>query len=240
MTLIVGQGAELDIGNVQEGTAIDDSNLKEVGVKASFFDGRLFSAIAYFEQDRTDFNAQSSTTNESVETTGIEFELRWLATENLSLTANYTQIEIINLNTLENGGRFTFLGAGDLPNVDPSAIYGGTVSGSVAGPAQKAGIPENSYSLVLQYSFLENWSALLTYFHADETPSGFTGSVILPSYDLFNAGITYAKDAWEFSANFKNITDEKYYRSNFPNLFGSSVVLPERPFHWELSATYKF
>lgn len=240
MTLIVGQGAELALDNVQEGTAVDDSTLQEIGVKGSFFDNRLYAAIAHFEQDRTDYNAQSSTTNESVETTGTEVEIRWLATESLSLSANYTQIEVINLNTEENGGRWTFLGAEDLPNADPWAAYGGTVSGWVPGPAKKAGIPETSYSLVAQYRFLDHWAAVLTYFHADETASGFTGAVTLPSYDLFNAGLSYSTDSWIVAANFKNVTDEKYYRSNFPNLFGSSVVLPEKPFSWELSATYKF
>lgn len=240
MTMIVGQGAELDLGNVEEGSAIDDSTLQELGVKGSFFDNRLYAAIAYFEQDRTDYSAQSATTNESVETSGTEFEMRWLVSDSFSLTANYTQIEVVNINTEASGGRWTFLGAEDLPNVDPAAFYGGTVSGFVLGPAEKAGIPENSYSLVAQYSFYDNWSAVVSYFHADETASGFTGSVTLPSYDLFNAGISYSNDTWEVGANFKNITDEKYYRSNFPNLFGSSVVLPEKPFSWELSATYKF
>ena len=241
LTLIAGQGAELTVGNVRGETAADDSNLQELGIKGSFLDGRLFAALAHYKQDRTDFNAQSAVTNESVETEGTEFEMRFLATENLTLSASITQIEVINLNTLEEGSRFTFLGADDFSSeIPPGAFYGGTVSGIVSGEAKKAGIPENSYSLVAQYNFWGNFSFVTSYFHADETPSGYTGSVILPAYDLINAGFAYNGDSWQVSTNFKNITNEKYYRSNFPNLFGSSVVLPEKPFSWDITATYKF
>ncbi len=240
LTMIAGQGAELTVGNILDEAAMDDSNLLEGGIKGSFLDGRLYAALAYFEQDRTDYNAQSATTNESVETTGTELEVRYVITDDLTFTAAATQIEIVNLNTQEEGSRFTFLGAEDLPNVSPGAFYGGVVNGVVAGPAEKAGIPKNSYSMTLFYSFLENYSVNFSYFHADDTPSGYTGSVTLPSYDLFNMGLGYTTDTWDFSLNLKNITSEKYYRSNFPNLFGTSVVLPEKPFNWEASIAYKF
>ena len=240
VTMIAGQGADLTVDNVAEGTAVDDSTLQEVGVKGSFLDDRLFVAVAHYEQERTDFSAQSSTTNESVKTTGTEFELRFLATEHLTISAALTEIEIVNLNSEENGSRFTFLGAEDLPNVDLGAFYGGVINGVVSGEVEKAGVPESSYSLTAHYTFLEKYALTASYFHADEVSSGYTGSVTLPSYDLFNLGVSYKGNKWDAALNFKNITNEKYYRSNFPNLFGSSVVLPEKPFSWEASVAYNF
>ena len=35
-------------------------------------------------------------------------------------------------------------------------------------------------------------------------------------------------------------TNERYFRSNFPDLFGESIVLPELPRSWLVSAAYKF
>lgn len=240
ITVIAGQGAEVDVGNIGSGDWYDDSNLVEGGIKGSFLDGRLYAAISYYEQDRSSFNAQSSTTNETVETTGTEVEVRFVVTDALTVTASYTDIEVINLNTLEAGNRFTFLGAQDLPNVDPTALFGGVVLCVCEGPAKKAGIPDESYALTAYYKFLSNYAFTASYFHAGETTSGYTGSVTLPSYDLVNMGVSYKGESWDMALNFKNVTDEKYYRSNFPNLFGSSVVLPEKPFSWELSAAYKF
>lgn len=240
ITVIAGQGADISVDNIAEGTAVDDSNLLEIGFKGSFLDDRLYTALTFFEQDRTDFNAQSSITNESVETTGTEFELRYLVNEALTLTASATAIEIVNLNTGENGGRFTFLGAEDFEDFGVADIAAGAPATFTSGPAEKAGIPEQSYSLTLHYSFLESYAFTMSYFHADETPSGFTGSVTLPSYDLFNMGLSYRGTSWDASLNIKNLTNETYYRSNFPNLFGSQIVLPELPRHWEASIAYKF
>lgn len=240
VTVIAGQGADLTVENVAEGSAIDDSNLLEGGVKGSFVDGRLYAALSYFKQDRTDFSAQSAVTNESVETTGTELELRYVVTDALTITAAATSIEIVNLNTEEGGGRFTFLGAEDFEDYDVEDLAAGAPAGFVPGPAEKAGVPETSYSLTAHYSFFDNYAFTASYFHADETNSGFTGVVKLPAYDLFNAGFSYSGDSWDAALSLKNITNEKYYRSNFPNLFGSSVVLPEKPFSWEVSLGYKF
>ena len=60
---------------------------------------------------RRRFNAQAIVTNSTDRTEGVELELRWVVNENLLLTAGYSKIEVVNLNTLENGGRFSFLGA---------------------------------------------------------------------------------------------------------------------------------
>ncbi|MBB3062890.1 TonB-dependent siderophore receptor [Microbulbifer rhizosphaerae] len=242
LTVIAGQGADITVDNIADGTAVDDSNLQELGIKGSFLDGRLFMALAHFKQDRTSFNAQSATTNESVETKGTELELRYVVTDALTLTAAATDIEIVNLNTQENGGRFTFLGAEDLAEwgIGPEDIAGGAVIGVVSGPAEKAGVPEQSYSFTAHYKLFDYYTVSASYFHADETPSGFTNAVMLPAYDLVNLGFGFKKDAWSADLALKNVTDEEYHRSNFPNLFGSSVVLPERPFNWELSMAYSF
>jgi len=64
--------------------------------------------------------------------------------------------------------------------------------------------------------------------------------VRLPSYTLLNAGIHYDDSTWKVSIEGKNLTDERYFRSNFPDLFGSSVVLPELPRTWLVSVAHKF
>jgi iron complex outermembrane receptor protein len=64
--------------------------------------------------------------------------------------------------------------------------------------------------------------------------------VLLPSYTLVNAGVLYQADTWSASLNVKNLTDETYYRANFPDLFGSAVVLPELPRSVQAKFTYNF
>ena len=76
--------------------------------------------------------------------------------------------------------------------------------------------------------------------HADEVASGFSQSVELPSYTLLNLGAIYEFGNWAVSGTINNVTDEEYFRSNFPNLFGTQIVLPELPINWSAKVQYRF
>jgi iron complex outermembrane receptor protein len=74
----------------------------------------------------------------------------------------------------------------------------------------------------------------------EETYSGFSNSIELPDYTLVNLGVSYETEDWLFSVSGKNLTDEEYFRANFPNLFGSTIALPELPRHYVARMQYKF
>jgi iron complex outermembrane receptor protein len=146
-TVIAGQGAELTVSNVASGEAFDSSELTEFGVKGELLeDGRLYFSLSHYEQERTDFSAQSIVTNQAVKTEGTEFEVRWAVNESLFVGATYTDVEAINLSSLDGGSRFSFFGVDDLPLVAPELLLGGQVAGPVnvaASGARRAGMPEN-------------------------------------------------------------------------------------------------
>ncbi len=246
-TIVAGQGANIDVENIPGGF-FDTSELVEFGVKGSFLDDTLYFAISNYEQERTDINAQSTVTNNTTNNKGTEVEVRWVVTEQLLLTAVYTNIEVVNLTVADvpedQRFQFGFLGAEDFPLIDdPSIFYGGTPNGNTiyGNPgAIKAGIPENTYGLTGTYDFLNGYAASVSVIQADEVASGFSGAVTLPSYTLVNAGLSYQTDAWGVNFTVKNLTDEKYFRSNFPDLFGTQIVLPELPRHWNATFNYKF
>jgi len=197
-----------------------------------------------YEQERTDFNAQSIVTNSADLTEGVEAEIRWVATDNLVLSAGYTNVTVTNLNTIDNGGRFSFFGAEDIPQVDPTLIYGGAVIGIPEAvdedDARKAGIPENIFTLTGTYDFNNGLAISGSIIKADSVFSGFSQAVELPSYTLVNASINYQYEDWTFNLSGKNLTDERYFRANFPNLFGSQIVLPELPRNFQASIAYSF
>lgn len=250
-TIVMGQGSEISPGlitldnGLAAGNALADSELEEVGIKGSFFDDRLYVAAAYFDQTRTNYSAQDQVSNNTTQSEGYEFEARFLVTSNFTLTAAMTHLEITNLTALENGTQFGFMGAGDLTGVtDPSLFYGYVMQGlTLVGnedDAKKSGIPENMYSLTGAYDFGNGVRVTASTVHADSTYSGFSKGVELPSYTLLNAGISFDVDAWKFSLQGKNLTDERYFRANFPDLFGGTIVLPELPRHFVASASFKF
>ncbi len=242
-TMIVGQGAEATVGNVADGGVFDESELFEFGIKGSLLDNSLYYAISVYEQERTDFSAQSIVTNQATKTEGAEVEVRWVVNENLLLTFGYSNIEVTNLNTEEAGFRFSFIGCDDLPNIPCHLLYGGTLGGFVANTAsgsKRAGMPENIYTMTGRYDFGNGWAVNGSIIDVDSVDSGYSGAVQLPAYTLVNLGFSYETEDWLFSVSGKNLTDEEYFRSNFPNLFGGVIVLPELPRHYNARIQYKF
>jgi len=242
-TMIVGQGAEATTNNIRSGGVFDDSELEEFGFKGSLLDNSLYYAVSFYKQERTDFSAQSIVTNQSTETEGAEVEIRWVVNENLLLTFGYSNIEVTNLNTEQEGYRFSFIGCDDLPNIPCDLLYGGTLGGfvsNVASGSKRAGMPENIYSMTGTYDFGNGWTVNGSIIDVDSVDSGYSGAVELPAYTLVNLGFSYETENWLFSVSGKNLTDEEYFRSNFPNLFGGTIVLPELPRHYNARLQYRF
>lgn len=244
-TTIAGQGAEIATSNVAGKTFLSESKMNEVGLKGSFFDDRLYFAVDAYKQERTDYSAQSITVNQAVETKGVEAEVRWAATDKLLLTANYTKTEVVNLTGVNDGTMFSFFGAEDLVNVtDKSLIFGGQPLGLIIingkGDARRAGIPEDLYSGTATYKFDNGVSLSATAIHADSVYSGQSQSVKLPAYTVVDLGGSYETDNWLFRVTVKNAFDEDYFRANFTELFGSTIVLPEQPRSVMATAVYKF
>lgn len=245
-TMITGQGGEISATLLAKGNAVAGSRLKEYGVKATVLDNRLYASLAHFEQERLDYSAQDTVTNNTTQAKGVEFEFRGVLNNNLVLTGAWTNLKVYNLTALQNGTQFSFVGAGDLPaGVNPADMYGGAVGGLIpAGDGRKAGIPENIYSLNLLYNIdkgpLAGVTGSVGVIRVDSTYSGFSKAVKLPDYTLLNAGISYETKNWKVALYGKNLTNERYFRSNFTDLFGSTVVLPELPRNYQATVTYKF
>jgi iron complex outermembrane receptor protein len=253
-TLTAGEGGQIEPGLVASHSSVAGSRLNEYGLKGSFLDGQLYAAVDYFDQKRVDFNAQDEVSNNSTRAKGYEFETRWVVNRSVTLTGAYTNMKVINI-TAEQGGQFAFVGGGDLQGVDPSLMYGGAVGAVFLAPtddaARKAGIPQNLFSINGIFSLdeiagervhgtLKGVTASVGVTHVDSTWSGFSKTITLPAYTLLNAGLHFENAKWKVGLEGKNLTNARYFRSNFPDLFGGSVVLPELPRNWMLQLGRKF
>ena len=244
-TVIAGQGSEIAAGDATAGTFITASKLYEGGIKGSWINGKLYAALSVYKQERVDHNIQSSTVNQSVETQGLEAEARWSIDKHLLLTGAYTRTKVYNLTFLDAGSTFSFFGIGDLVNVtDPTLFLGGQPGGLVPIPNKEAsrrqGIPTNLYSATATYGFDNGLAFSASVVQVDSVFSGQSRAVKLPAYTLVDLGASYAKNNWLFRVVVKNATDAVYYRANFTELFGSTIVLPEKPRSFQASVTYKF
>ena len=244
-TMVVGEGAEVLVSDVSGNSFIAASNLYEGGIKGSWVGGKLYGAVSVYKQDRTDHNVQSSVTNQSVETKGLEAEVRWAVDEHLLLTGAYTNTRVYNLSYLDAGTAFSFFGIQDLKNVTNPALYlGGQPLGLVPvftrEAARRAGIPENVISGTATYAFDNGLAFAASASHVQSVWSGQSQVVRLPAYTLVDLSASYRKDKWLFRAVVKNATDATYFRANFTELFGSTIVLPEKPRSFQATIAYNF
>ena len=245
-TVIAGQGSEIAAEDIAAGEFMTASKMYEGGVKGTFLNDALYAAVAYYEQERTDRNIQSSTVNQSVKTKGWEAEMRWAVDDHLLLTAAYTNLKVVNLSFLDAGSTFSFFGYEDLKGTfsDPSVFYGGQAGGFIPIPdedaARRAGIPENLYSATATYAFDFGLALSASVVRVDEVFSGQSQVVKLPAYTLVDLGASYEIDNWMFRLVVKNATDAEYFRANFTELFGSTIALPEKPRSFQATVSYKF
>lgn len=101
-------------------------------------------------------------------------------------------------------------------------------------------MPEDIFTLTGTYDFGNGWTVNGSIVDVDEVASGYSNAVTLPDYTLINLGVAYETESWLLSVSGKNLSDEEYFRSNFPNLFGGTIVLPELPRHFNARFQYKF
>ena len=242
--VVAGQGAELAPSDLAGGSWFSATELTEVGIKGDFLDGRLYAAISYYDQKRTDRNIQSPTVNQDIETDGIEAEVRWAVSDKLLLTGSYTSTTVTNATYAADGSAFSFFGAEDMTGVmDHSLHYGGQPIGlNFLSPdmATRAGIPEELLTLTGTYSFDSGLSVSGSIVDVPSVYSGQSQVVELPGYTLVDLSASYEFGDWLLRASVKNATDEEYFRANFTELFGSTLVLPEKPRSFQASVIYKF
>ncbi|MCH2569165.1 MAG: TonB-dependent receptor plug domain-containing protein [Pseudomonadales bacterium] len=240
-TVLFGTHDSIELAFVDANEFLGESTMEEAGIKANFLDGRLFVAGSVFEQERISINQNGATeSNEALRSDGFEIELRVVPTENTSIVATYTDLEVVRTDV--NGVWFTFLGAADFPQLDPSLIWGGVFGGNVLVDDEPArgGIPETIISLSATARFSDALSGAISLSSVDEVFPSPTGNLVLPAYDKVDLSLTYATPTFTAKASVNNLTDEQYFRANFPGLYGNLVVLPEKPVNYTFSVTYRF
>lgn len=86
----------------------------------------------------------------------------------------------------------------------------------------------------------ERFRTGFTYTSVDETEASVIGGIVLPDYQVLSLTGSYERGKMRVSLYVNNVTDELYFRGNFPSLYGNNNVLPQLPLNWSAEVVYKF
>jgi len=231
---------DVDPGLVSEDSFLGDSVLSELGLKINSYENRLFMAFSLFKQERQSLSLQGPTNNQATRAEGFEMEVRGVPIEGYSFSWTYSNYDIW---VHEPGGyTFTYLGASNLINVDPSTVFGGIIGADVYVDewSKRGGIPEVSWGISGTQRWTERLRSSFSWTWVDETYSSVVPGILLPKYSVLNLNFTYEFDEFRLSVFLSNVGDKQYFRGNYPSLYGNNTVLPSQPFRWLAEVAYRF
>ncbi len=223
-------------GVIQSEGNFNDSILKEVGVKFSLIENKLFTSLAYYEWEQSGFNQRSASAN-NYEGEGFEAEVTWQVTEAFTVIGSYTWQEVT---LLEGPGyRAAALSAEEI------ALSGGTFT------------PTTNNVSVSDYTVPGSPATVIKLFgiYKFDNGIGFSGGgVWSDSYDInyertlkaddsliFSANVFYEGENWDITFSVENLTGEEYYLGADPGFASSTIGTkgPDEP-SYALSVKYKF
>lgn len=222
----------LSPGRVRDDAILAGSDLTEVGFKFALLDETLNGSLAYYSQERTVSDPFGNVDIEKGE--GVEFELRYLVSENWTLTGAATSQEF----TISSPG-FCFSGRGEFVVIPPTAIPPGSLMFGLPLPTLEEGfggifaalnasclpelqngyerkaIPDTVVSIFGTYTSDEtDWGTFGATFggtSVSETGGKITNAIVLPSYSVFRAAVFAEFSRFSLTATIDNVFDERYF-----------------------------
>ena len=247
-------------GTVRTGSILAGSDLIEAGIKFSLVDNTLNGSLAWYSQERTVSDPFGNVDIEKGE--GVEFELRYLISENWSLTAAATNQEF----TISPPGE-CFSGRGAFVVIPPTAIptdslmfgtplptleegYGGIFAAlnSSCMPELQDGyvrksIPETVLSAFGTYTSNEAswglWGATFGGTYVSETGGKINNAIVLPSYSVFRGAAFVSFGHFNITATVDNMLDETYFIP-LQGVYEEVAALPGVGRTYVLTASYNF
>jgi len=237
---------------------IGAASLKEAGIKANWFGGKLFFSTAVYEQGREEvedtddvnvLNAYATATT----TRGWQTELKWAPIKNLLLSAY--ALKQVTRYTPNVGGTIQVdaraLGFKDVVDANGNVVYpaeaflyGGRarilLPNGMPQYEKKQGNPENQLGMTAIYQFDKHWGASLKGNYLSSTCAGRLCLVHLPQSLVFDAGVYWADKTLDIKFDVFNVGDVSYFRARTGDTLGDVIAQAMPGRRWQATARYKF
>jgi len=228
-------------GNISSEANFGETGLVEGGVKASLLDNTLFASLSIYDSTRRRFN-NFTNAQDGLRSQGVEFESTWLATQRLSLIANFgvKETQLIT----RPGFRF-----GATQNYYMPLVAGGLYVdfGDATGLIAKnnpdgrfAGSPQGSANLFVSYDLGGGFNISAgprirgSYYH------NYERTLRMPSTVIWNANVAYTRGPVQIFLELTNITSEDYFNGSDPIFAANTIITKAPPIQGKLNLTFKF
>ncbi len=235
--LDLGQGNEIDVNQVSDGTFIQKSSLYEAGVKTSALPGRIYGSFAFFRQERSSFNTQSRA-QDYFRTKGVEMEARAYFKNRYSVTFSGTWQDPEQLNA-----PFLLGIPPSLVGLTPQQAYAGRFIGvadifGLKTPYKVGGQPHWVISPFLTVQATKQIGFTIGTTWVSSVKTGYVSDVKLPSYSLWRGAVFYERNRYRLNLSLNNMFDKVYFQSQF--LFWDVFIKPGALRTASLTGSYTF
>lgn len=212
----IGQASQVMTSLLADRGWLSNSYLNEAGVKFSFLNDHLVGALDWYVQNRT--RLEQGIGNTSVVGTrakGVELELRYVATANLSLTL---AADMQHTTIKGPDHSFAYVPARSF-GITPQNGFGGSYyTFDFSSLPGKAGDYEDTlqpHAVISPYltwtSDHGDWGASFGGTYVGKTQQTVPDPITFPSYVTLNASAFALWDVWEADVNVNNLADTRYF-----------------------------
>ncbi|MBN9587899.1 MAG: hypothetical protein BGN85_09120 [Alphaproteobacteria bacterium 64-11] len=215
----IGQASQVLTGLLASDSWLSDSFLNEIGVKFAALDEHLQGSLDWYVQNRTRLSQGAGVTNvEGTRAKGVELELRYVATQNLSFTlaASLQHTELKGPNH-----SFAYIPA-RAAGVSPQDGFGGsylvydlTTLPGLGGDYEDTTVPHAVISPYVTWTSDADaglpWGVTFGGTYVGHTRQVVADPIRFPSYVTLNASGFVRYDAWEMDVNVNNLANARYF-----------------------------
>jgi hypothetical protein len=238
---------------------IGEARLRELGLKTTALDEKLFFSTALYEQTRISITESDDPSVIGAEvsatiTEGWEAEVKWVPLANAFMSF-YALRQQTEFDPLTGGGNFLVnartLGFQDVLDANGNVIfpaegflYGGrsflVMPNDVPGFEVKRGNPETQLGLSGNYQFDSGVGLTFSMNYFSSVYTGRLMLVELPSTQTVDAGVFWDFSRFHVKVDVLNLTDERYFRARTGDTLSDALASAMPGRRWQATIRAEF
>jgi catecholate siderophore receptor len=206
------------------------SELYEVGLKASELDNKVFVSMAVFQQSRQQ-KAQGQPAQQEL-FHGFEFETNFQPSKHFYATFGYSLL----VGSLDAPVPFQGYSTNQLPNGPPHTFGPGY---QTSGKLRVPGYPEHTFNVLATYNFDNGFGVSADGVITSTINNDYQGYIVIPWQETFDVSAFYKTKEWQFRIGVNNVLNAHNWTPAYPT-YGLESIVPDPGAEMFATIKYRF